>query len=43
MHCQLGLQRSALIAAHWLVENGAAADLEAAKHKIRALEPSVVI
>jgi len=43
MHCQLGLQRSALIAAHWLVESGSAPDLEAAKSKIRALEPSVVI
>ena len=43
IHCQLGLQRSALIAAHWLVDSGAAADLESAKHKIRTLEPSVVI
>jgi protein-tyrosine phosphatase len=43
MHCQLGLQRSALIAAHWLVENGEAESLEAAKSKIRALEPSVII
>ncbi|MCB1277178.1 hypothetical protein [Prosthecobacter sp.] len=43
LHCQLGLQRSALIAAHWLVETGEAEDLEAAKRKIRTLEPRVVI
>lgn len=43
LHCQLGLQRSALIAAHWLVEQGEAEDLEAAKRKIRALEQQVVI
>jgi membrane-associated phospholipid phosphatase/rhodanese-related sulfurtransferase len=43
LHCQLGLQRSALIAAHWLVKTGEAADLETAKHIIRTLEPQVVI
>ena len=43
IHCQLGLQRSALIAAHWLVETGAAADLEEAKTHICKLEPLVVI
>lgn len=43
LHCQLGLQRSALIAAHWLVETGEADDLETAKFKVRALEPQVVI
>ncbi len=43
LHCQLGLQRSALIAAHWLLETGATDDLEEAKHKIRALEPQVVL
>jgi membrane-associated phospholipid phosphatase len=43
IHCQLGLQRSALIAAHWLVESREAADLEDAKHRIRLLEPAVVI
>ena len=43
LHCQLGLQRSALIAAHWLLETGAADDLEEAKRKIRALEPLVVV
>ena len=43
IHCQLGLQRSALIAAHWLVQCREAADLDAAKMRIRALEPKVVI
>jgi rhodanese-related sulfurtransferase len=43
LHCQLGLQRSALVAAHWLVECGAAAHLAAAKNSIRQLEPQVVI
>jgi len=43
LHCQLGLQRSALIAAHWLVDRGAAADLEQAKAKLRTLEPRAVI
>lgn len=43
LHCQLGLQRSALIAAHWLVETGKASDLDDAKRKVRALEPQVVI
>jgi hypothetical protein len=43
LHCQLGLQRSALIAAHWLLETGAVDDLEEAKRKIRALEPLVVV
>jgi len=43
IHCQLGLQRSALIAAHWLVECREATDLEAAKHRIRTLEPAVII
>lgn len=43
LHCQLGLQRSALIAAHWLVDCGSAADIEEAKSKVRAIEPAVVI
>lgn len=43
LHCQLGLQRSALIAAHWLLENGRARDLEEGKAKIREIEPAVVI
>jgi len=43
IHCQLGLQRSALIAAHWLVETDESNDLENAKRKVRELEPRVVI
>ncbi len=43
VHCQLGLQRSAWIAAHWLVESGEATDLDAARAKIRALEPLAVL
>jgi protein-tyrosine phosphatase len=37
------LQRSALIAAHWLVESRAARDLDEARQMIRKLEPRVVI
>jgi len=43
IHCQLGLQRSALIASHWLVDAGLADDLEQAKAQIRKLEPLAVI
>lgn len=43
LHCQLGLQRSALIAAHWLVESGLVRDLEEARARVRAIEPAVVI
>lgn len=43
LHCQLGLQRSALIAAHWLVETGADRDIEVAKAQIRKIQPLVVI
>jgi hypothetical protein len=43
LHCQLGLQRSALIAAHWLVDSGEATDLEQAKAKLRIVEPAVLI
>lgn len=43
LHCQLGLQRSAWIAAHWMVEQGAAADLEDARTKLKAIHPEVVI
>ena len=43
LHCQLGLQRSALIAAHWLVECGKAKDLDDARQQVRALEPAVVV
>ncbi len=43
VHCQLGLQRSALIMAHWLVASDEAVDLDMAVKRIRALEPDVVI
>ncbi len=44
VHCQLGLQRSALIAAHWVVvESGKKVDLEMAVGRVRELEPDVVI
>ncbi|MDB6007402.1 MAG: ser/threonine protein phosphatase, partial [Prosthecobacter sp.] len=43
VHCQLGLQRSALIAAHWMVESGETVDLERAVKRVRELEPDVVI
>jgi hypothetical protein len=43
IHCQLGLQRSAVIAAHWLMAAGAAEDLQEARLKIHELEPTVVI
>lgn len=43
LHCQLGLQRSALIAAHWLVKTGDVDNLEEAKRKLRAMERQVVI
>ena len=43
IHCQLGLQRSALIAAHWIVDQGAAADFHEAREKIRAIRPDVVM
>jgi len=39
LHCQIGLQRSAIIASHWLLENGDAPDLDTAKACIRELEP----
>jgi protein-tyrosine phosphatase len=39
MHCQLGLQRSALIAAHWLV----VVRRKQAKAKLRIVEPAVLI
>ena len=41
IHCQIGLQRSATVAAHWLVASGAAADIEDAKRQVRQLEPEV--
>lgn len=42
LHCQLGLQRSALIAAHWLVDSDAAKNLEEAKALVSKAEPLVV-
>jgi protein-tyrosine phosphatase len=43
VHCQLGLQRSALILAHWLVESGGAGDLERAKAMICTQVPEAVL
>jgi len=43
VHCQLGLQRSALIVAHWLVESGGACDLEKAKSIVHNRVPQVVL
>jgi protein-tyrosine phosphatase len=43
VHCQLGLQRSALIVAHWLVENGGAGDLDGAKAIVHTRVPEVVL
>lgn len=43
LHCQLGLQRSALIAAHWLVAAGEEKSLTAAIARVRTLEPLAVI
>jgi membrane-associated phospholipid phosphatase len=43
VHCQLGLQRSALVLAHWLVESGGAGDLERAKAIVHTRVPEVVL
>ncbi|MBL9144640.1 MAG: dual specificity protein phosphatase family protein [Verrucomicrobiaceae bacterium] len=43
LHCQLGLQRSALIAAHWLWHEGKVTALEEAVEQVRSIEPTVVI
>jgi hypothetical protein len=43
VHCQLGLQRSALVVAHWLVENGGARDLAGAKAIVHTRVPEVVL
>jgi len=43
IHCQLGLQRSAIVVAHWLVAAGAAENLDAARATVCALDPDVVI
>ena len=43
IHCQLGLQRSATIAAHWLVASGRADNLETAKNALRGQDPALVL
>jgi len=43
VHCQLGLQRSGLIAAHWLLAEGKASNLAEAKQHISKLEPLAVL
>lgn len=43
VHCQLGLQRSALIIAHWMMENDSTLDLLQARERVKTLEPQVVI
>jgi hypothetical protein len=43
VHCQLGLQRSALVVAHWLVEDGGARNLDGAKVMVRERVPEVVM
>lgn len=43
VHCQLGLQRSALVAAHWVRECEGSCEIEEAVRRVRALEPAVVI
>ncbi len=43
VHCQLGLQRSALVAARWLIATGRARDAEEARAIIRRIEPRVVL
>lgn len=43
VHCQLGLQRSALIVTHWLVESGGAGDLEGAKAMVHKRVPEAVL
>lgn len=43
IHCQLGLQRSATVVAHWIVASGSAETLADAKAAVRSLDPVVVI
>ncbi len=43
IHCQLGLQRSATIAAHWLVASGRAENPAAAKSALRQIDPALVL
>lgn len=42
LHCQLGLQRSATIAARWMVDCGAAESLHEAESKLLGLNPEIV-
>jgi hypothetical protein len=43
IHCQLGLQRSALVAQHWLVRSGRCADGAAAQKLLHELNAAVVL
>jgi len=43
IHCQLGLQRSATIAAHWRVSAGADPDLKSATLSLRKINPAIVL
>ncbi|MCW1922614.1 dual specificity protein phosphatase family protein [Luteolibacter arcticus] len=43
VHCQLGLQRSALIIAHWLLESGGAGDIDGAKALVRTRLPEAIL
>lgn len=42
VHCQLGLQRSAWVVAHWIAEEDKV-DLEEALRRVRQLEPGMVV
>lgn len=43
VHCQLGLQRSALVIAHWLAASKTARDLDHARAIVHTLDPDVVL
>lgn len=43
IHCKLGLQRSATIAAHWLVASGENPDLDSAYSTLHTLNPKIVV
>ncbi|WP_166442597.1 phosphatase PAP2/dual specificity phosphatase family protein [Phragmitibacter flavus] len=43
VHCQLGLMRSASVAAAWLIHSGEVASVEEAVGRIRELEPMAVL
>ena len=43
VHCQLGLQRSAWVVAHWLVERGEAGNLDGAKAMVHTRVPEAVL